>query len=782
MSIGNRPTGIQRVALPALIAGDDSRDALVHAQTGSGKTLAYLLPIIQSLLPLCTETWIDRSVGTLAIILAPTRELARQIYEVAEKLCQLHLSTREDNSEGQEQQSLDDTTSAPLRRTRWLVPGLLSGGSTKNHEKSRLRKGIPILVATPGRLLDHLQNTSSFEVGKCRWLVLDEADRLLEMGFRETLEGILKAMDGRRRLAYGTAREAMQDTWGESAEITPQDVEDGTGTKWWATPRKTVLCSATLDENVQTLAGTYLRKPQVLRGGSDLAPSSPIRASSASHNPAEADENADTVTTEEAKEALQPEASTQSLYPRLAAPAQLRQNAVIVAPKLRLVTLIALLRSALARNSTNTDAKRVIVFVSCTDSVEFLWNALGGVKMGEPEGTSDAAPEEADAEPETSQVSKACELFPDAPVYRLHGSLAQSDRIASLKGFSTSVDGSRKQKRSTDGAILLCTSVAARGLDLPSVGCVIQLDSPTEGGVDEYLHRIGRTARVGKDGESWILFLPHEKEARNRLENAMQRNKEELQSAGSSATTAASSSVIAEVSADLVLKRGFGGRGDEYESRATDVQLAFERWVLKRSGAVSLARRAFLSHIRAYATHPTNEKDLFHVRFLHLGHLAKSFALREAPDAIKENASKDVGSLSATKKAARGREKKAGVAVEPHRKSQKPVNGEAIAAGASAATANGRTNIADDGEDDEDQLESTVPNRRKQDIELAKLIANARRSQGGDILQDVSRQSRKGGKGDDAEARMYAKVRQLGRHTKVGGNLGAYGADEFQIA
>jgi ATP-dependent RNA helicase DDX31/DBP7 len=81
------------------------------------------------------------------------------------------------------------------------VPGLLIGGATRTHEKAKLRKGVTILVSTPGRLLDHLQNTSSFNVGKCRWLILDEADQLMELGFEDTIKGIIQALDGRSRLA-----------------------------------------------------------------------------------------------------------------------------------------------------------------------------------------------------------------------------------------------------------------------------------------------------------------------------------------------------------------------------------------------------------------------------------------------------------------------------------------------------------------------------------------------------------------------------------------------------
>jgi len=178
-----KPTAIQRAALPLLLEDSKKlRDVFLQSQTGSGKTLSYLLPIIQNLLPLSSLSYIDRSIGTLAIIIAPTRELAKQISDVVDTLLQLRL-----RSEGE----LPTETDTSTRLTRWLVAGLLIGGATRTHEKARLRKGIPILVSTPGRLLDHLQNTSSFNVGKCRWLVLDEADQLMELGFENTIKSIL---------------------------------------------------------------------------------------------------------------------------------------------------------------------------------------------------------------------------------------------------------------------------------------------------------------------------------------------------------------------------------------------------------------------------------------------------------------------------------------------------------------------------------------------------------------------------------------------------------------
>ena len=139
-----RPTPIQLAALPSLLKPDVGRDAILQAQTGSGKTIAYLLPVLQDLLNLATElkTSPDRSVGTLAIVLVPTRELANQVYEVATSLLAFKAA------EGQPSQ-------------KWLTPGLLSGGMQRQHEKARLRKGIPLLIATVRKISTPLPDERS---------------------------------------------------------------------------------------------------------------------------------------------------------------------------------------------------------------------------------------------------------------------------------------------------------------------------------------------------------------------------------------------------------------------------------------------------------------------------------------------------------------------------------------------------------------------------------------------------------------------------------------------
>lgn len=557
-----KPTSIQRAALPALLsssAGDTSyRDIFIQSQTGSGKTLSFLLPIIQDLLPLSTHSYIDRSIGTLAIIIAPTRELAKQISDVLELVLQLRLRPADETP--------DAEASGP-RLTRWLVGGLLTGGSTRAHEKARLRKGCPILVATPGRLLDHLQNTSSFNVGKCRWLVLDEADRLMELGFEETIQGIIKGLEGRNKLALAAVEE------GKSTEVGGWD---------WSRRRRTVLCSATIREDVQKLAGAALLNPIVIKGTPDDGPSHQDKS------------------TGDATATLPPVVGTGKFTP----PSQLSQKYVVVPLKLRLVTLVALLRSLLGQSRKNKGTK-IIVFLSCTDSVDFHWRMLGGVMMGPNDienkaASQDSQDSDGDSDVEDGklgsssrgheQIALLSALLPDTSLYRLHGSLPLQTRLASLREFSGAPSADVTAAHSS---VLLCTSVASRGLDLPLVRAVIQYDLPTEGGSTEYVHRVGRTARVGKGGEAWSFVAPSEVDwvtwVTDKMQGGVTNANSENKAAGK----------LDPVSMETVLRSGFGGRGSEFEERATDVQLSFERWILQDQAVSSSehGNRLALAHV-----------------------------------------------------------------------------------------------------------------------------------------------------------------------------------------
>ncbi|MGE0071906.1 MAG: DEAD/DEAH box helicase, partial [Thiomonas sp.] len=152
-------TPIQAKAIPLLLGG---RDIMGAAQTGTGKTAAFSLPILQQLLPLANTSMSPARHPVRALMLAPTRELADQVYANLKAYAK----------------------HTPLRCA------CVFGGMDMNPQKEELRKGVELLVATPGRLLDHLE-AKTVNLSQVQFVVLDEADRMLDIGFLPDLQRIL---------------------------------------------------------------------------------------------------------------------------------------------------------------------------------------------------------------------------------------------------------------------------------------------------------------------------------------------------------------------------------------------------------------------------------------------------------------------------------------------------------------------------------------------------------------------------------------------------------------
>ncbi|KAL1267587.1 hypothetical protein QQF64_032950 [Cirrhinus molitorella] len=168
-------TEIQHKSIRPLLEG---RDVLAAAKTGSGKTLAFLIPAIELIYKL---RFMPRN-GTGVVILSPTRELAMQTYGVLNELMSHHVHTY----------------------------GLIMGGSNRSAEAQKLANGVNILVATPGRLLDHLQNTPGFMFKNLQCLIIDEADRILEVGFEEELKQIIKLLPKKRQTMLFSATQTRK--------------------------------------------------------------------------------------------------------------------------------------------------------------------------------------------------------------------------------------------------------------------------------------------------------------------------------------------------------------------------------------------------------------------------------------------------------------------------------------------------------------------------------------------------------------------------------------------
>jgi ATP-dependent RNA helicase DeaD len=322
-------TPIQARSIPVILEG---KDLIACAQTGSGKTAAYCLPLLMRLL---------ENPSMVALILVPTRELAKQISDV-------------------------------LRELTYFIPGvrtaLLIGGVDMQKQLMALKRDPRVIVATPGRLTDHLRRRSTL-LTHSHYLVLDEGDRMLDMGFAPQLDVILKYVPEKRQ---------------------------------------TLLFSATLDPAVRKLAHKYLKSPVQVTVGEESQPVDRIKQTGIQ-------------TTHQAKNEL--------LLNELNA----RQGSVLV----------------FARTQVRTD-----------------------------------------------KVARFLESY-GFPVARIHGGRSQGQRNSALQGFR---DGKFR--------ILVATDIAARGIDVPQIGHVINYDLPMMD--EDYVHRIGRTARAGASGEAISLLTPED--------------------------------------------------------------------------------------------------------------------------------------------------------------------------------------------------------------------------------------------------------------------------------
>merc|ERR1719450_298886 len=392
-------TTIQSKALPVIMGG---KDALIKSQTGSGKTMTYAIPIMQKLGTQSPK--IDRKSGCFALIIVPTRELAVQSFEWFQKLCKAFI---------------------------WIVPCLLVGGESRKAEKVRVRKGVNIIISTPGRMVDHLEKTGNFKLDKVEWVVLDEADRMLELGYEREVQKVLTALQEKNTLK-----------------------------------RQTLLLSATLTKGIQQLSEVSLRHPTFVDAASD-DPSNDVK---------------DLVT-----------------------PENLKQTFLLVPAKLRLVALGAFVLWK-CQQSKN---KKMLVFLPTQDMVEFYTKFLEIILHGESGEHTDDTAEDAGEITEDAKLlmgdkyfdkklkPKLSGLDQSIRLLRLHGNMKQSDRLAVFQDF-----------RSSSSGVLMCTDVAARGLDLPQVDWIVQFTAPIC--VSDYVHRVGRTARIGAKGSSVIFLLPSE--------------------------------------------------------------------------------------------------------------------------------------------------------------------------------------------------------------------------------------------------------------------------------
>lgn len=386
-----RMTPVQASTIPLFMG---HKDVVVEAVTGSGKTLAFLIPTIERLLRLDEPTK-KHHVG--AIIVSPTRELATQIHSVLVSLLAFHppsaaaaaaLRRQEEDSDVDMPDAHDKPVPTFSSSTPKIVPQLLLGGTTKAQQdiSTFLKTSPNILIATPGRLLEVLSSPhvhcpqSSFEA-----LVMDEADRLLDLGFSDTLQKILSRLPKQRR---------------------------------------TGLFSASVSEALDQLVRVGLRNPVRIA----------VKVKSAS--------------------GAQDKRT----------PASLQMSYLVTKPTAKIPALRHLLS-----NISPTPQKTVLYVATCA-SVDYWQHVL------------------------PSLVPHTMTVVP------LHGKHPSNVRQKNFTKFVSAVSP----------AILLTTDVAARGLDIPQVDLVLQLDPPSD--PKTFLHRCGRAGRAGRKGLAVTLLTSGKEE------------------------------------------------------------------------------------------------------------------------------------------------------------------------------------------------------------------------------------------------------------------------------
>jgi len=337
------PSPIQAELIPEALEG---RDVIGQAKTGTGKTAAFAIPLIEMLE--------GRNQGVQAIILAPTRELVQQIVVETQKL-----------AHGQDA----------------AVCGIYGGEPIERQFKA-LTRGVDIVVGTPGRVLDHI-GRGTLNLGQAYHVVLDEADRMLDIGFRPDIERILRGV--------------------------PE-------------PHQTLLLSATISDEIRTLARRYMYEPLELNLSRD-------------------------------------EPSVESI----------KQYYVTIEHDRKFELLVHLLE--------RDKPRQAIVFTRTKRGADKLAEKLRGRVPG---------------------------------VATIHGDLTQSVRNRVMAGF-----------RGGSIPVLVATDVVGRGIDVNDISHVINYDIPDD--AENYVHRIGRTGRMGKDGLAYMFVCPDQGEPLTAIENLINK-------------------------------------------------------------------------------------------------------------------------------------------------------------------------------------------------------------------------------------------------------------------
>lgn len=522
---------VQSTVIPLLLPGpkEHSGDVCISAATGSGKTLSYVLPLVTALEPISAPR-------LRGLIVVPTRELVKQAREACE-LCTagsgLQIGSAVGNVAIKDEQQLlmrvDQVYGPETFKSRQQMK--FTGDDWANFnlqdyisEAADLNESLPgylhrpepdvdILICTPGRLVDHLRYTKGFTLKHLQWLVIDEADRLLNESFQEWVNVVMGSLDARK----------VPETFGSSGRLLselgfPVENKD---------PKKVVL-SATMTRDVSKLNSLRLANPRLVVIGSTGA-------------------------TDADKEGVSHGEEQFTL------PATLKEYSISVGDgSQKPLYLLRLLLSNIglganrskpaattkkssdseetssddtSSDETSSDGSSSEEDSDETSSDECDSDSDSDTSSSRSDSDSDSESEaesEAESESESDNAKAKDAPKPDpsrTTVLIFTKSSESASRLSRLLGLldpslANSVGTIIKSNKSSASrktlaafrrgkiSVIVATDRASRGLDLPSLTHVVNYDIPTS--ITTYVHRVGRTARADNDGSAWTLFAHRE--------------------------------------------------------------------------------------------------------------------------------------------------------------------------------------------------------------------------------------------------------------------------------
>ena len=497
--------GLQTAMLPMLLPGAVGlkRDICVSAATGSGKTLAYVLPLIENLR--------DRPVRRLrGLIVVPTRELVNQARDTLES-CSAGIGVKVETVVGN--QSLKEERDQLIKKGQRYDPPAYKAEQEKEIDEDQdlmnwdfdavldpndgfdrwsdhvldYSSKFDILVCTPGRLVDHIQSTKGFSLEHVQWLVIDEADKLLDESFQQWVDVVMPQLH----------------------HLPPIDPEEEQLLKTFHIPRqreiRKIILSATMTRDVSKLMSLKLRWPRmvVLEGGKGI------------------DELRDDQTAPSHEERLE---TPTTLFEFAMAVKKIEDKPLYLLQLLRGHSCAPTSEPLAKEGKAGIDAKDVSDtddILDYDDSSSSDPTSLSGL---ESESQSPSSRKRSTTAlllkgPKTRDANKGSEPIRGTLVFtnssesalrlaRLLSLLlpSHSAQIAALTKVPSEKKGRKTLNAFRGGelSIVIATDLASRGLDIPNLSHVINYDLPTS--LNSYVHRVGRTARAGKEGKATTLY------------------------------------------------------------------------------------------------------------------------------------------------------------------------------------------------------------------------------------------------------------------------------------